>query len=330
MNYLRFIFGMIFIVFLVGVLYIKNQPSSYRVERAIYTSIPAPTLYNYIHDFENWPEWNPWILEDPEMKLKFTKSNSNLPSYEWKGRDGNGSMNTLKTAAPHLIEQEMTFEGFAPSRVVWKIKQKSDSLHWIMESKMGFIMKAFSVFSGSMDSMIGPFYEKGLNQINSILSDQLNEHRYKTIGKVVLPKQFYVSLTYEYDETTFDSLLIAGSKELAEFAESKNLNKTGSIFTIHQKSDFKNNSWSLGLPIEKYFKTDHPIIKCRFSKERPALKGVHLGWHKNIEKSWEIMNEEIKLLNPRLQYYPRTIYKVDRKSNADPLSWETELFLPYQ
>jgi hypothetical protein len=42
------------------------------------------------------------------------------------------------------------------------------------------------------------------------------------------------------------------------------------------------------------------------------------------------MTGKIYLINPRLQYYPMTIYKVDEKSNPDPLAWETELLLPYQ
>ena len=95
MHYLRFIFGIIFIVILTFVLYIKNQPSQYRVSRSIYTTIPAPTLYNYLYDFENWHEWNPWILEDPEMKLSFNQNNSSQPEYHWERKDGNGSMKIL-------------------------------------------------------------------------------------------------------------------------------------------------------------------------------------------------------------------------------------------
>ena len=44
------------------------------------------------------------------------------------GKRGNGSMKTLKTNAPHLIEQQMTFEGFSSSNVRGDIKKDSDSL----------------------------------------------------------------------------------------------------------------------------------------------------------------------------------------------------------
>ena len=147
---------------------------------------------------------------------------------------------------------------------------------------------------------------------------------------MVLPKQFYLSRTFESDKASLDSLIKIGSQELYEFAESKNLNITGNLFAIIPPSDFKNSSWSIGIPIDEYFKTNHPDLKCRYSKERMALKGVHLGPLKNIKLSWEIMIEKINLINPKLQYYPITIYKVNEKSNPDPLVWETELLLPYQ
>ena len=330
MHYLRFIFGVLFISLIVLVLYIKNLPNTYKVERSIYTSIPAPTIYNYLYDFENWSEWNPWIIEDPEMKLSFSQNKSNQPEYRWEGKEGNGTMKTLKTNAQFEIEQQMTFEGFSTSNVRWNIKKDSDSLHWIMEGRMNFVMKIFSLQMDEMETMIGPYYKKGLYAIDRILTTQLNKHRFEYKDTVVLPKQFYLSRTFESDKASLDSLIKIGSQELYEFAESKNLNITGNLFAIIPPSDFKNSSWSIGIPIDEYFKTNHPDLKCRYSKERMALKGVHLGPLKNIKLSWEIMIEKINLINPKLQYYPITIYKVNEKSNPDPLVWETELLLPYQ
>ena len=300
------------------------------MSRSIYTTIPAPTLYNYLYDFENWPEWNPWILEDPEMKLSFSQNNSNQPEYRWEGKEGNGTMKTLKTNAPFEIKQQMTFEGFSSSDVSWNIKKDSDSLHWIMGGKMNFVMKIFTLQMGEMETMIGPYCKKGLYTINRILSTQLNKHRFVYKDTMVLPKQFYLSRTFKSDKAALDSLIKIGSQELYEFAESENLNIIGDLFTIIPPSDFKNSSWSIGLPIEEYFKTNHPAIKCRYSKERMALKGLHLGPYKNIGLSWEIMYEELNLINPKLQYYPITIYKVDEESSPDPLEWETELLLPYK
>ena len=264
------------------------------------------------------------------MKLSFSQNKSNQPEYRWEGKEGNGTMKTLKTNAQFEIEQQMTFEGFSTSNVRWNIKKDSDSLHWIMEGRMNFVMKIFSLQMGEMETIIGPYYKKGLYAIDRILTTQLNKHRFEYKDTVVLPKQFYLSRTFESDKASLDSLIKIGSQELYEFAESKNLNITGNLFAIIPPSDFKNSSWSIGLPIDEYFKTNHPDLKCRYSKERMALKGVHLGPLKNIKLSWEIMIEKINLINPKLQYYPITIYKVNEKSNPDPLVWETELLLPYQ
>ena len=97
MHYIRFIIGVLFFIFLSFLLHIKNTTSEFKIKRTITTSIPAETLYKYIHDFEQWPEWNPWIQEDPEMKLTFNKTNSELPSYKWYGKEGSGSVKTITT-----------------------------------------------------------------------------------------------------------------------------------------------------------------------------------------------------------------------------------------
>ena len=89
MHYLCFIFGLLFIVFIILLLHIKNLPNTYRVECALRTSVPAETLYNYIKDFENWSEWNTLIKEDSTMKLQFKNIGTENPSYSWDGEKRN-------------------------------------------------------------------------------------------------------------------------------------------------------------------------------------------------------------------------------------------------
>ena len=172
-------------------------------------------------------------------------------------------MKILAAKAPFKIEQQMTFEGLPYSNVRWNIKKNSDSLQWTMEGKMIFPMKVFTLQMGSMETIIGPYYKKGLRAIDSILTTKLNKHRFEYKDTVVLQKQFYLSRSFESDKTASDSLIKIGSKELYEFAESENLNIAGDLFTLTPQSEFKTSTWSVGLPIESYFKTDHPAIKCR-------------------------------------------------------------------
>ncbi|MDA8699117.1 SRPBCC family protein [Flavobacteriaceae bacterium] len=330
MHYIRFIIGVLFFIFLIFLLHIKNIPSEFKIKRTITTSIPAETLYKYIHDFEQWPEWNPWIQEDPEMKLTFDKTNSELPSYKWYGKEGSGSVKTITTDYPHQIKQVMLFDGFNPANISWYIKEDSNTLQWTMEGEMDFAMKIFTLMSGSMDSMIGPYYERGLKNINQILSNKLNEYRFKLIENESLQKQFYLNKTYFSKPDKIDSIRTADSKILLEYARENKLQTDGILFTLTPRLDSIAVTWKLALPIKEYHKSTNPFIKCRLMRERKSLSGIHYGPKDKIETSWNTLYKKIDEINPKLQYYQITRYIKDATFDKDPLSWETELILPYK
>ena len=330
MHYLRFIFGLLFIVFIILLLHIKNLPNTFRIECAIRTSVPAETLYNYIKDFENWSEWNTWIKEDSTMKLQFKNIGTENPSYSWDGKNGIGSMETISAQAPYIINQKINFEGFKSSNVQWNIKNESDSLKWVMEGNMNFFAKAFTVFKGSMETSIGPNYQKGLENIDRILSERLNDYRFELKGSSIIQKQFYLYLTFQKNNSALDSIISKGSNELYAYANKNNLDVSGSIFSIVPKTTAGAMAWTLGLPIKKPHFAKDTFIKSKVMPERKVLKGVHYGPYDNINRSWEKLNTEMELLNPKLLYYPLTIYIVNKKSDKDPLTWETQLLLPYK
>ena len=330
MHYLRFIFGLLFIVFIVLLLHIKNLPNTFRIECAIRTSVPAETLYNYIKDFENWSEWNTWIKEDSTMKLQFKNIGTENPSYSWDGKNGIGSMETISAQAPYILNQKMNFEGFKSSNIQWNIKNNSDSLKWVMEGNMNFFAKAFMVFKGSMETSIGPNYQKGLENIDRILSNRLNDYRFELKGSSIIQKQFYLYLTFQKNNSALDSIISKGSNELYAYANKNNLEVSGSIFSIVPKTTTGAMTWTLGLPIKKPHFAKDTFIKSKVMPERTVLKGVHYGPYDNINCSWEKLNTEMELLNPKLLYYPLTIYIVNKKSDKDPLTWETQLLLPYK
>ena len=330
MHYLRFIFGLLFIVFIVLLLHIKNLPNTFRIECAIRTSVPAETLYNYIKDFENWSEWNTWIKEDSTMKLQFKNIGTENPSYSWDGKNGIGSMETISAQAPYILNQKMNFEGFKSSNIQWNIKNNSDSLKWVMEGNMNFFAKAFMVFKGSMETSIGPNYQKGLENIDRILSNRLNDYRFELKGSSIIQKQFYLYLTFQKNNSALDSIISKGSNELYAYANKNNLEVSGSIFSIVPKTTTGAMTWTLGLPIKKPHFAKDTFIKSKVMPERTVLKGVNYGPYDNINRSWEKLNTEMELLNPKLLYDPLTKYIINKKLDKDPFTWETQLLLPYK
>jgi effector-binding domain-containing protein len=199
-----------------------------------------------------------------------------------------------------------------------------------MEGNMNFFAKAFTVFKGLMETSIGTNHQKGLENIDRILSERLNDYRFELKGSSIIQKQFYLYLTFQKNNLALDSIISKGSNQLYAYANKNNLDVSGSVFSIVPKTTTGAMTWKLGLPIKKPHFAKDTFIKSKVMPERKILKGVHYGSYDNINRSWEKLNTEMELLNPKLLYYPLTIYIVNKKSDKDPLTWETQLLLPYK
>ncbi len=330
MNYLRTIIGVLLVLFLVSILYIRSQPSSFVVKRSISTTVPAATLYNYISDLENWQEWNPWIIEDSNIKLSFSDLDSNTPSYQWESPNGNGSIKTIERVHSKKIVQQMDFKEFGSSKIVWNIKTNSDKLEWTMEGNTNFSMKAFLLLSGGIDTLIGPYYQKGLKAIDRIMSTKLNTHRFELKNKDTISPYFYLALTYTTDRVAIDSLWKKGEQILLNYAKEQQLEIIGKAFTLYPRITPEAITWRIGLPISEYHFVTQPQIRCLYIRERPYIKGVHYGLYDKLDLSWESMRKEMEAVNPILQFTPIEYYLVGPQDNPDPLTWRTELIIPYE
>jgi effector-binding domain-containing protein len=141
---------------------------------------PANYVFNYLNDIRNNTEWNPWIEEDPEMKLSFEEPHiGEGASYSWTSeKSGNGTMNYLSVMENRSIETEVLFEGFSPSTSIYTIDDtgpETSELSWSFESKLGF---PFNVFGFVFKMMIRKSYKKGLKNISNFVEKRFNDGIY--------------------------------------------------------------------------------------------------------------------------------------------------------
>ncbi|HMR57011.1 MAG TPA: SRPBCC family protein, partial [Cyclobacteriaceae bacterium] len=64
-------------------------------------------VYAFLSDFNNWRSWSPWLIIEPDAKVKVTAGGK---QYAWEGkRAGSGEMKILKENAPHRLDIVVTF-----------------------------------------------------------------------------------------------------------------------------------------------------------------------------------------------------------------------------
>jgi uncharacterized protein YndB with AHSA1/START domain len=164
------------IVVLIAVLAVavQLQPSAFSVTRTGAIGAPAEKVFELVNDFHNWETWSPWAKLDPAAKYTFSGSPSgNGAIYAWAGNSdvGEGRM-TITASEPFTrIGIELAFIKPFPSTAQndfhFASKDNGTEVTWTMSGDNNFLSKAFCLFMGGMDKMIGPDFEKGLALMKS-------------------------------------------------------------------------------------------------------------------------------------------------------------------
>ena len=179
MKALKFILLFLLIAIIGFAIYIAVQPNSFEVTRTKNINAPQPVVYNEVIDFENWEAWSAWVEERPDTKITLGEQTDGVGgNYMWEDEDGIGRMKTVDADPFSSITQEMQFEDFPKSKVVWQFESNdkgTTDVTWSISGKdLPFVFKMFSTLMGGMESQIGPKYERSLIMLDSVLQDKMN------------------------------------------------------------------------------------------------------------------------------------------------------------
>lgn len=153
-------------------LFALTRPDSFRVERRIVVQAEAAHIQPLIADFRRWADWSPWEKLDPAMRREFGGPSSGVgATYAWQGNAevGSGRM-AVREATPTRVAIQLDFiepfEGHNTAEFTLTPQAGGTEVLWVMHGPMPYVSKLMSVFV-SMDSMIGPDFEKGLAQLKA-------------------------------------------------------------------------------------------------------------------------------------------------------------------
>jgi len=155
--------------------------SSYEVERSTVIDAPPADVYHLIADFRNWPIWSPWENKDPKMAKEYHGDPNTVGHrYSWRGNRavGSGSMSIADIAEPQLVRLKLAFlKPFkSESDNAFTLEDLGDGrtkVTWRMQGQMNRLMSVFAKVR-SMDKMVGPDFETGLNQLKAAAEQQVD------------------------------------------------------------------------------------------------------------------------------------------------------------
>lgn len=150
-------------------------PSSVKISRGIIVNADSIKTYRALSDVKDWGKWMPWVTAD-EGALLQTAEITNAPGayFKWKGLNlkSSGTI-TLLSLSPNLITTKYELKGMNDSEGGFRIRSLPNNLsqcevQWFMEYKLKWYPweRFYGIF---MDHIIGPSFDKGLEELKSYL-----------------------------------------------------------------------------------------------------------------------------------------------------------------
>lgn len=175
MKILRTLFITVFVllgIFLIGGLFL---PKTHKIARTVEIKAPDSLVYQYVSNFHNFKNWNPWEKVDPSAQTSIMGTPEQPGyTYAWKGEKvGKGKLELIKSMPNQFILQELTFYMPSPSVhhtnfYLESSEMNSTKISWIMEGKNNSFFERW-LYALLMNRMIGKDYEVGLQNLKAIL-----------------------------------------------------------------------------------------------------------------------------------------------------------------
>ena len=147
---------------------------TYTVERTAIIKAPTDRIYAQIVDFRKWRAWSPWDDLDPDMQRTFSGADSGPGAvYEWSGnrKAGQGRMEITNATDPSDVKIALKFlKPFKSSSTTsFKLQptEGATKVTWTMTGPKTLMIKVMGIYK-SMDKMVGPDFEKGLERLTVV------------------------------------------------------------------------------------------------------------------------------------------------------------------
>lgn len=149
-----------------------TRPETFRVERSIQIAASPDAIYPLLADFRQWTRWSPWEKLDPDMQRTFSgPPNGEGSIYEWHGnkKAGAGRMEIVEAVPGERVVIALSFIRPFESHNTTEFSLDNDdstTLTWTMHGPAGYMTRLMTVFT-SMDRLIGPDFDKGLESLKA-------------------------------------------------------------------------------------------------------------------------------------------------------------------
>lgn len=315
-------------------------PGHAHVERSVVINSKVAVPFSLVNNLKNWEQWSPWHKLDTNMVIDYGEiTEGEGASYAWKSahdKVGEGKLMIMKSTPDQYIETSMQFGGMGTSKGSYTFEQTAEGVKviWAMDSDgedmpwaMRIPSKYFNLF---MDRMVGPDFEKGLNNLKAISE--------------AAPKTEHIA-GFETEEKMIGPMILAGIREkvktkdlsssifgkwfghITDLLQKKNIQPMGAPVTIYYQYGPKEVEVEAAVPVSAQGR-DEGNIKFHEMQQMRALVVKYYGDYSRIENVYTETYAHLKAKGQQSSGAPMEIYVTDHGMEKDTSKWLTEIVFP--
>ncbi|WP_018969871.1 SRPBCC family protein [Rubritalea marina] len=263
--------------------------STYHASASISIRQDIDDVYAYLRDLNNWPEWSPWLVCDPEVKVSIDNT-----SYAWEGEfAGNGRIEILKEQPHRKIDFKMVMKR------PWKARshlalllQEVDGETQVTMTRAGKLPFYLFWMKEVMQQLVLMEFQRGLRMLKDLMETGKVLSTVDFLGKQEVEGCYYVGVERH---CAMESMEIAMREDFAMLMDWVNeqpdslLDERGKqMFTLYDQ-------WNLKHGVVHY-RVCHPVKQLvdevphgfvRGKRDACAAQVIgHTGSYRHLANAW--------------------------------------------
>ena len=334
MKILKGILIFIVVVALLLVVVTFFLPSKVEMQRSKIIDAPGEVLFEQVNELKNWDSWSPWHQMDPNLDIEYSGENpvGEGAWYSWKGSDavGSGKLTIVESQPHNFIRTEMFFmdsEDPAFSDFHFEETEGGTNVTWTFDAEMSGMGKWFGLM---MEGFIGPTYEQGLEQLDSVAT-ALPATSTANVEEFELEDTWYIGYMIETDMNGISesSNYARGFSAVGGYIGQQGLQSMGMPMSIVHKFEPESVVLEMAIPVADSVAVPDSLTLGKIPAGR-ALKMNHVGAYENLPDTWEAFETYNFDNQVRTRWYPYEVYVTDPGLEPDTAKWITEIVYPVE
>jgi effector-binding domain-containing protein len=314
-------------------------PKTVYVERSLVMNAPSGVIFKEINTVKDWQKWSAWFRLDPKMQMTyFGPESGSGAGYSWKSDNknvGEGKM-TITASGVDSILTSMDFGSHGSPTAVFKFSKEGAATRvvWRMKMELGMnpIAKIFSLF---MDKMVGPDFDKGLHNLDSLslleaktMASSPDSKKYEVQTTTVEPVQVMtVRKTCSLD--SIGPYLGAMYGEIKAALSKQGITQSGPVFAIyHVYEPPQNIDFEAGIPCSKKGKSEGNVTAKELPKTNALLVDYYGPYDEGMKAAHDQIHEYIRTNGKEMSGPPWEVYVTDPMVEKDPAKLLTKIYYP--